>query len=75
MENRALTLASRDKVRDVLASVLRTATKKYGLLVINPMEEIQLPPRKKGRRAKPHISSEQFDELVNLIPEPYATMV
>lgn len=75
MENWPLSLASRDKIRDVLASVLRTATKKYKLLVNNPMEEIQLPPGKKGRRTKPHISPEQFDELVNLIPEPYASMV
>jgi integrase len=74
MENWPLTLASRDKIRDVLASVLRTATK-YQLLVQNPMKEIQLPPGKKGKRTKPHISPEQFDELVNLIPEPYATMV
>jgi len=75
MEDWSLTLASRDKIRDVLASVLRTATKKYKLLVNNPMEEIQLPPGKKGRRTKPHISPEEFDELVNLMPEPYASMV
>jgi len=74
MANWPLALASRDKIRDVLAGALRTATK-YQLLVHNPMKEIQLPPGKKGKRTKPHISPEQFDELVNLIPEPYATMV
>lgn len=67
---------SRDKIRDVLASVLRTAVKKYGLLVNNPMEGIQLPPNKTGKRkAKLFPSPEQFDELIRLIPEPYATMV
>ena len=67
---------SRDKIRDVLSSVLRTASKKYGLLVGNPMEGIELPPSKTGKRkTKPHITPEQFDELVNEIPEPYSTMV
>jgi integrase len=67
---------SRDKIRTVLASVLRTATKKYGLLVTNPIDEIQLPPNKTGKRkTKPFLSPEQFDELVTSIPEPYATMV
>jgi ATP-dependent helicase/nuclease subunit A len=67
---------SRDKIRDVLSSVLRTASKKYGLLVANPMEGIELPPSKTGKRkTKPHITPEQFDELVNEIPEPYSTMV
>jgi len=66
---------SRDKIRDVLASVLRTA-RKYGLLAVNPLDGVQLPPSKRGRvRTKPHITPEQFDELVNVIPEPYATMV
>jgi integrase len=67
---------SRDKIRDVLASVLRTAVKKYGLLVTNPIDGIQLPPNKTGKRkTKPFLSPEQFDELVHEIPEPYATMV
>ena len=67
---------SRDKIRDVLASVLRTAVKKYWLLVTNPIDGIQLPPNKTGKRkTKPFLSPEQFDELVHAIPEPYATMV
>lgn len=66
---------SRDKIRDVLASVLRTAVKKYGLLVTNPMDGIQLPPNKTGKRNKPFLSPEQFDQLVHAMPEPYATMV
>ena len=66
----------RDKIRTVLASVLRTAVKKYGLLITNPIEGIQLPPNKNGRRkTKPFLSPEQFDELVCALPEPYATMV
>ncbi len=76
MSNWKLSGESRDKIRDVLASVLRTAVKKYGLLITTPMDGIQLPPNKTGKRKmKPFLSPEQFDELVRAIPEPYATMV
>jgi integrase len=75
MASSPLSRESKDKIRDVLASVLGSA-KQYGLLVTNPTEGIQLPKEKRGKRkAKPHITPEQFDELVSEIPEPYATMV
>ncbi len=64
-----------DKIRDVLSSVLGSAVK-YGYLVTNPAEAVQLPPSRRGaRRHKPFIRPEQFSALVELIPEPYATMV
>ena len=35
-----------------------------------------MPPGKRGKkRNKPYVTPEQFDALVNLIAEPYATMV
>jgi integrase len=75
MASSPLSRESKDKIRDVLASVLGSA-KQYGLLVTNPTEGIQLPKEKRGKRkAKPHITPEQFDELVNEIQEPYSTMV
>jgi integrase len=75
MASSPLSRESKDKIRDVLASVLGSA-KQYGLLVTNPTEGIQLPKEKRGKRkAKPHITPEQFDELLGEIPEPYATMV
>ncbi|HEY6766591.1 MAG TPA: tyrosine-type recombinase/integrase [Candidatus Sulfotelmatobacter sp.] len=65
-----------DKIRDVLATVLRLAAGKYRLLTENPMQHITLPRQRTGRKkVKPHISPVQFDQLVNTIPEPYATMV
>ena len=71
----ALSHESKDKIRDVLSSVLGSAVR-YQLLVKSPMEGVQLPPGTIGRRVrKPNITSEQFDELVKLIPEPYATML
>jgi integrase len=67
---------SKEKIRVVLASVLKRASRKYGLLDRNPMELIQLPRSSVGKRRKmPYLTPEQFDELVTRMPEPYATMV
>jgi hypothetical protein len=63
-----------DKIRDVLSSVLGSAVE-YGLLVKNPAEGLAIPRDKQGRRIKPTITFEQFDAMIDLIPEPYATMV
>jgi integrase len=66
---------SKDKIRDVLSSILRSAVG-YSLLVKNPVEGVRLPTGKRGKRtAKPHITPEQFEQLVNEIAEPYSTMV
>jgi len=66
---------SKDKIRDVLSSILGSAVQ-YGLLVKNPVEGIRMPAEKRGRRkTKPHVTPEQFEQLVNGIPEPYASMV
>jgi ATP-dependent helicase/nuclease subunit A len=76
MADSELSYESRDKIRDVLASVLRTAWRKYRLIAENPMENIELPRPRMGRsRSKPHITPEQFDQLLEHTPEPYATMV
>jgi hypothetical protein len=41
---------SRDKIRDVLSSVLRSAVN-YGLLVKNPVETVRLPAERRGASA------------------------
>ncbi len=61
------------KVRDALSSVLRSAIPDF--LVTNPLDGLRLPPDKKGRRSKPFISPQQFNNLVELVPEPYSTML
>jgi integrase len=64
-----------DKIRDVLSSVLGSAVK-FGYIITNPAEAVQLPPSRRGaRRHKPFIRPEQFAALAELIQEPYATMV
>ena len=54
---------------------LRSA-RESGLIVTNHTEGVRLPKDKRGRRkTKPHITPQQFDELVRAMQEPYATMV
>jgi integrase len=75
MVSSPLAQESRDKIRDVLSSVLVSA-KRYGLLVVNPMESVQLPPERRGkRRHKPYLTPALFEVLLAKIPEPYASMV
>jgi integrase len=72
---KCLSRESVDKIRDVLSSVLGSGVK-YGFLVANPAEALRLPPSRRGARThKPFIRPEQFSALVELINEPYATMV
>ena len=72
---KGLSRESVDKIRDVLSSILGSAVK-YGFLVKNPAEGVHVAPAKRGtRRHKPFIRPEQFAALVELIQEPYATMV
>jgi len=74
MAGSALSHESRDKIRDVLSSALGSAVQ-FGLLVKNPVEGLKLPPPTKGRRSKPYITPQQFQGLMALMSEPYATMV
>ena len=74
MDNSKLSHESQDKIRDVLSSVLGSAVK-YEYLVKNPVEGVKLPPAKTGKRVKPFITLDTFDELVALVQEPYATML
>ena len=62
-----------DKVRDVLSALLRTAVD-YGRLKANPAEKIRLKKRKLYK-PKPFVRVDQFRALLELIQEPYATMV
>jgi hypothetical protein len=58
-----------------MSSILGSAVK-YGFLIKNPAEGVHLAPAQRGtRRHKPFIRPEQFSVLVELIQEPYATMV
>ena len=73
--NAKLAHESRDKIRDVLSSILSSAVR-YGLLKNNPAEKVRLPPERIGKRVvKPHITEEQFAQIVSLMSEPYSTMV
>lgn len=62
------------KIRDVLSSILRAAVD-VDYLIKSPMEGLRLPLDKRPRQPKPTISPEQFNRLVQLVPEPYSTML
>jgi integrase len=64
--------ALRHKIREVLYSILNSAVK-YELLVKNPCQMVKLG--RKPKRIKPHVSPEQFEQLINEVAEPYATML
>ncbi len=75
MTSSPLSHESKDKIRDVLAGILQSAVT-YGLLIKNPAENVKLPPEKRGkRRDKPYVTPQQFDALLGLTAEPYATMI
>jgi integrase len=65
---------SKDKIRDVLASIMNSAVR-YQFIVKNPTEGVRLPPAKSGKRIKQFISPADFSTLVEMIAEPYATML
>ena len=70
-----LTFESRDKIRDVFSSALGYAHE-HEMLQKNPLEIVKVPRPKRGRkRSKPYLTTAQFEKLITLIPEPYATMV
>jgi integrase len=70
-----LTQESLDKVRDVLASIVKRAIR-HGLLIKNPFDNLEMPrSRVRQSRSKPYIKPEQFDALLAKIAEPYATML
>src|SRR5438876_98883 len=42
----------------------------------NPVENVRLPAERRGRKtSKPYLYPKQFEDLVVLIPEPYASLV
>ena len=62
------------KIRDALSSILRAAVE-CDYLNKNPIEGLRLPLDKRPRQAKPTITPEQFNALLELVQEPYATML
>jgi len=72
--DKALSFESRDKVRDVMSSILGSAVT-YSLLVKNPVEGVRLARDKTGRRIKPFLEPRMFFALLSLVPEPYSTMI
>jgi len=64
------------KIKEVLSSILGSAVR-YDLLTRNPLVAVQIPRSKvvNKKKQKPHITPEEFAQLVSLVDEPYATMM
>ena len=62
------------KIRDCLSSILRAAVH-VNYLSENPMAGLELPKDRRPRRPKPTITPQQLTNLLQLISEPYASMV
>lgn len=69
-----LGLESRRKILTVLSSILASA-KKYGYLSSNPAEDVDVGRDTAARKQKPYVTPQQFKLLIDMIAEPYATMV
>ena len=74
MANWNLAQESKDKIRDVLSSVMASAVR-YKLVLTNPVEGVKLPAPKRGKRRKPFITQEQLALMLDWVKEPYATML
>ncbi len=64
------------KIKEVLSSVLGSAVR-YDLLTKNPMLAVQIPRNKvvNKKKQKPHVTPEEFQQLIECMTEPYATMI
>jgi integrase len=64
------------KIKEVLSSVLGSAVG-YELLTKNPMLAVRIPRNKvvNKKKKKPHLTPEEFEQLISLVEEPYATMI
>ena len=64
------------KIKETLSSVLGSAVL-YELLTRNPVLAVEIPRSKRvnKRKPKPHITPQEFLRLVELVAEPYSTMI
>jgi integrase len=73
-EKRILTLESRHKIWTVFSSVMSAAVQAKHLHA-NPADGIDLGSDLIGKRVKPFLTPRQFHAVLQIMPEPYATMV
>lgn len=74
LPRQGVSFSSIAKSRDALSHVLRSAHE-FRYISRNPMEGVQLPPDTGEKKEKPFLYPAQFANLLELISEPYATMV
>jgi len=64
------------KIREVISSALSRDVVN-GLLIVNPALDVEIPRSKQVNKCKPkpNLSPEEFNKLLLLVDEPYATMI
>lgn len=74
LKDSELAQASMNKILNCFSSVMALAIKK-SYIATNPADNVVLPRARIGRKPKPHISPEQAAAILELVAEPYATMI
>ena len=74
MPSRGISYPTASKIRDALSSIMRSAVR-YGYITKNPLDNLRLPPDKRGKQAKPFLYPPEFHAILELMAEPYSTMV
>ncbi len=64
------------KIKEVLSSVIGSAVG-YDMLIKNAMLAVEIPRTKlvNNHKAKPYLTPEEFDKLLSVVDEPYASMI
>lgn len=74
LKDKELAQASMSKILSCFSSVMALAVKK-SYIAANPADNVVLPRAKVGKKPKPHISPEEAAAILELVAEPYATMI
>lgn len=74
LKDKELAQASMSKILNCFSSVMALAVKK-SYISTNPADNVVLPRAKVGKKTKPHISPEEAAAILELVAEPYATMI
>src|SRR5262249_31314093 len=61
------------KIKNCYASVMAVALE-HRYIANSNVQNLKMPKPKKGKRPRPHISPEKAAAIIEIMPEPYATM-
>lgn len=74
LPSRGIPFPTMVKIRDAFSSIMRSAVK-FKYLTASPLADLELPAAEHDSKEKPFLYPAQFQALLELMPEPYSTMV